>query len=79
MLQTPNYLNVKFAVELRSLGSALHSKECAVSEMLKVLGEQSTSHIALESENGELQNQIHMYASEVMELQRQLTNLQVRS
>ena len=64
--------------ELRALKEALRSKECGVSAMLKVLGEQSTSHIALEAENGELQGQINMMASEVMELQRQLTSLQVR-
>ena len=64
--------------ELRSLKEALRSKECGVTAMLKVLGEQSTSHIALEAENGELQNQINMMAAEVMELQRQLTSLQVR-
>ena len=64
--------------ELRSLGAALRTKECAVSAMLQVLGEQSTSAVALEAEKGELQSQIHLYAAEVMELQRQLTNLQVR-
>ena len=76
-LSQSSYSQYSYLESLQSLNTSLSSKESAVSALLDILSEHSVSSNALEAENYDLQAQINIYATEVMELQRTLTSLQV--